>query len=56
MFTDPKNHGKVVSFIILSILVFSKRATIGYLGFGPATDALFRPLEYDIDIQIFQNF
>ena len=35
MFTDPKNLKKMVSLIILSILVFSKMAAVGYLGFGP---------------------
>ena len=30
MFTDPKNLEKVVSLIILSILVFSKMATVGH--------------------------
>ena len=35
MFTDPKNLEKVGSLIILTILVFSKMATVIHLEFDP---------------------
>ena len=42
MFIGPKYMGNDVSLIILAILVFSKMATVGHLGFGPVQKKFIR--------------